>query len=374
MGDVRSSKGVLNRRELFGYSAALGMGAVLLAGSQSQAGAASAAPVKAKKDGSTLALFGWEGYWAPSVMKAFEKEYGIIITQTYETGETDGLTKVASGQPFDCCITNSAYLHQLIKGGVLRKIDHSELTNYSQVIPAFRNPFYDPGAKYSVGYAMAPIGLAWLADRTGDMTGSWADLWTHARKLKPHAYCTSNSEAIAIGLMYSGFPENSVNPTELDAAVKALQKLKPYIGGFESINTIQILTNGQAWMIPTYTGNAYTAILTMKDPGNLRFQLCKEGGFFNADNMSISASAQHPGNGMLFIDWMLQPENMAANVDYIGYPTPTTQGIASYTKLVSTHPFLDIPLSQMTDWTSWEAPQTAAQAGLWNQMWLDVEA
>ena len=48
--------------------------------------------------------------------------------------------------------------------------------------------------------------------------------------------------------------------------------------------------------------------------------------------MTITTKGAHPGNGMLFINYMLAPENMTANIDYIGYPVGTTAGTAAYAK------------------------------------------
>jgi spermidine/putrescine transport system substrate-binding protein len=377
MQDKHETQVTYSRRRFLASSATTGIAGLALAacGSGSLSPSASkTAPVKPKKDGDVLNLFAWQGYFAPSVLRGFEDKYRIKINQTYTTSGEDELSKVASGLPFDCCITNSTNLQQLTAAGVLRQIDHNFLANYDQVSTAFRNPYYDHGAKYSVGYAMAPFGLAWQANRTGNMTGSWSDLWTHAPKLKPHAYCVDGASAIAVALMHLGYSENSNVTAQLDAAANALIQLKPYLGGFTSVNTIQILASGQAWMIPTYTGNVYTAILTSKTPKNLRFELCKEGQLFNADNLSVAASAAHPGNGMLFIDWNLQPANMAKNVEYTGYPVPTYAGLSTYKKLVANYPFLDVGTDELSNWSSWQKGLTPAQQKVWNAEWTRVQA
>jgi spermidine/putrescine-binding protein len=209
------------------------------------------------------------------------------------------------------------------------------------------------------------------------MTGSWKDLWTHAPKLGHRCYCVDGTTAIAIGLMYSGYNENSVVPAQLAASVKALDTLKPIIGGFESINTIQILGNGQAWMIPTYTGNVYTAILESKGKNTLQFELCKEGQLFNADNLSVPIHAQHPGNGALFIDWMLATKQMIQNVAYIGYPVPTTAALAEYDKLVTDYPFLEVGtdfIDNVTSGKGWQGYQSPADLQALNAAWTQVLA
>jgi spermidine/putrescine transport system substrate-binding protein len=36
----------------------------------------------------------------------------------------------------------------------------------------------------------------------------------------------------------------------------------------------------------------------------------------------IPINAEHPGTALLFIEYMLEPENAAQNVEWIGYPMP----------------------------------------------------
>jgi spermidine/putrescine transport system substrate-binding protein len=372
MSDAWISESI-SRRKLLKRAAVAGAAGIGLAGLSDRLAYAAEFAVEPKKDGDTLNLFAWEGYFDPGVLSGFEKKYGIKINQTYITGP-DEFTKVAAGLPFDCCITNSTTLHRLVSAGVLRKLNHGSLPHYDQVIPAFRNPYYDPNGRYSVCYAMAPMGLAYQANHVSGLTGSWSDLWTQAPKIPGHAYMTNTpNEAIGIGLMHLGYNENSNDSAQISKAVAALKDLKPSLAGFVSDNTIQILSSGQAWLIPSYTGNVYTAILKSKNK-NIKFELCKEGGFWNADNMSISAHAQHPGNGMLFIDWNLQPANMAKNVKYTGYPVGTSAGLAAYHELIHAYPFLNLPASTFTAWKNWERGKTSAQSKAITQAYTQVVA
>jgi spermidine/putrescine-binding protein len=366
----------LSRRGFLRLSAALGAAAVATPGLEAVAHAATlgAPGAKPKIDGD-LNLFTWEGYFAPSTIKSFQKEYKVSVNQTYITSSDDQLSKVAAGLPFDVAITNSTQIPKLLKANLLRQIDRSQLKHANEIIKFFRNPPYDSGGKHSIGYAMAPLGLAYRTDRVHGMTGSWSDLWTHAKSIKGHAYMVNAEDlAIAVALMHLGHNENSAVPSQVNAAAKALVQLKPYLGGMVSENTIQIIASGQAWLIPTYTGNVYTALSQAKNAHVIKFELCKEGQMFNADNMSITNKAKHPGTAMLFIDWMLRPDNMKANVEYIGYPVPTTTGLKTYRSLVNKHPWLNVGTALINKASSWEQPLVGQRQQLWNSAWAQVQA
>jgi spermidine/putrescine transport system substrate-binding protein len=333
------------------------------------------AGIKAAKDGSTLDLFAWQGYFAPSAISGFEKEYGITVNQTYITSGDDELQKVVAGLPFDVAIANSEYLSQIIPAGLLRPLDHSYLSNWSQVTGYFNSPYYDPGARYSVPYAMAPMGIVYRTDVFPSLSGSWSDMWTHASQAPGRVFMLDDMQiSLSIALMHLGLPIVNPSQDDLNAAADALLEIKPHLAGFVSVNTIQTIASGQAALMPTYTGNVYTALSGAKDPSTIKFELCKEGQLFNSDTMTITSKAAHPGNGMLFIDYMLAPENMIANINYIGYPVGTTAGLAAYNKLVRQYPWLSVGTDLLSSPSAWEQGLTESERPMWNSAWLKVQA
>jgi spermidine/putrescine-binding protein len=367
--------GFIDRR-LFLSGAISAAALATLAACASNAPAATSTPaLKAKKDGDTLNLYAWDGYFAPDVIKAFEAKYGITVKQTATSSLNDMIEKTTSKQPFDIAIQNSTFLPQVASAGLLHTIDHDHLTNWDQVITYFNDPYFDKGAKHSVGYAMAPVGLAYRTDVFTGMTGSWTDLWNQVDVDPKHTYLIDDYQlSLSFALLYLGLDVDTDKQADLDKAVAAIRGIKGKIGGFGSIDTTQALSSGQATLIPSYTGNIYTALQQAKDAKKLTFELCKEGGLFNDDVMTIPIKAAHPGNGMLFLNYMLDPANMTKNVNYIGYPVPTTAGLAAYDVLVKDTPFLQFGTNLLTKPGAWEKGLTGTQRTMWNAAWLKVQA
>jgi spermidine/putrescine transport system substrate-binding protein len=369
--------GPISRRTMLRGSLAAALTGVVAACSSGGSNAGSTAPASltAKKDGSTLNLFAWEGYFAPSTISGFQKKYGITVNQTYITSGDDELQKVVAGLPFDVAIANSEYLQQIIPAGLLRPLDHANLSNWPQVDGYFSSPYYDPGAKYSVPYAMAPMGLFYRSDVFPSLSGSWSDLWEHASQAPGRVYMIDDMQgALSIALMHLGLAIINPSQNDLNAAADALISLKPHLAGFASVNTIQNIASGQAAMIPTYTGNVYTALGQGKDPKTMKFELCKEGQLFNSDTMTITSKAAHPGNGMLFINYMLEPANMTANINYIGYPVGTNAGMSAYDSLVKGYPWLSVGTDLLSKPSAWEQGLTESERPMWNSAWLKVQA
>jgi spermidine/putrescine transport system substrate-binding protein len=375
---VPGPTGFIDRRAFLGGSISVAaMAALAACGGGSSSGAASApsSTLSATQDGDTLNLYAWEGYFAPEVIKGFEKKYGITVKQTATASLNDMIQKLTSKQPFDIAIANSTFLPQVTSVGLLQPINHAGLSNWGEVIEYFNNPYFDPGAKYSVGYAMAPVGLAYRKSLYPNMTGSWKDLWANIDTDPKHVYLIDDFQlTLSIALMYLGLDANSSKQADLDQAVTAINSIKGKLGGFGSTNTTQALSSGQSTLIPSYTGNVYTALSQAKDAKDLTFELCKEGQLFNDDVMTIPVKAPHPGNAMLFLDYVLAPENMAANVKYIGYPVPTKTGLSTYDALVKDTPFLSFGTSLLDRTSSWQEGLTSTQRTMWNAAWLKVQA
>jgi len=57
----------------------------------------------------------------------------------------------------------------------------------------------------------------------------------------------------------------------------------------------------------------------------LAYSIPKEGAQLGTDMMAIPADAAHPQNAMLFIDFILRPEIVAAITNTVGYPNPNAK-------------------------------------------------
>jgi spermidine/putrescine transport system substrate-binding protein len=67
----------------------------------------------------------------------------------------------------------------------------------------------------------------------------------------------------------------------------------------------------------------------------------------NSDTYAIPINARHPGTALLFIDYMLRPENVEKNINYIGYPMPVhgTEGV--YQELVADYPECTVTVADL---------------------------
>ena len=77
---------------------------------------------------------------------------------------------------------------------------------------------------------------------------------------------------------------------------------------------------------------------------------------------------------MLFIDWLIQPDNAAQNVNWNGYPQPVEGGREAFAALVKDEPSIDVDLDSLGDGGLEYRLDDADDRALWNQTWTEVKA
>ncbi|HET6507351.1 MAG TPA: spermidine/putrescine ABC transporter substrate-binding protein [Baekduia sp.] len=360
------------------FAAGLGLAAGGLAACGSSgggaAGAASGAAPKVKPvaDGD-LTWFTWEGYVDPKVVKAFEKEHGVKVKLTFFDSDDLMVQKLATGLPYDLITTNSAYNKRLIAGGLVQPFDFAQLKNSGEIVSYFQAPPYDRAEhRYSIPYGYGPAGILYRSDKVTSAAGSWSDLW-NAPEAKGKIYVIGQvDETIGLSLIRNGDSVVSGDGGQVTKAVDELLKLKPSLGGI-SADIEGDIGGGNSWMSHAWTGSAFRAIQASKQPENLKFEFPKEGICMGCDTLSIGAKAKSPGTALLFMDWILKPENSSKNVTYTGYPNGTTSGDQAYGDLIKDYPFLDLGADVLAN-AKWKESATGARLSLWNQQWSRFKA
>jgi len=327
---------------------------------------------KALKPDGDLAYFNWAQYIDPKLLRGFEKEYGVKVKESNFTNMENMLAKLRSGVKYDVTFPEAQTASQLVRAKFVADLDHDKLVNWGQVNTAFHNPWYDADAKHSVPYAIWTTGLTYRTDKVKGMTGSWNDLWNHPEAAK-HTYLLDDfHEVLAMSLLRNGVKDvNSSDSAKIDKATSEVLKLKPRLRGFTSLNTE--MANGTSWLTHMWSGTTYQALLTSKHPELLRYQVNKEGIPVGSDTMMMLKNAPHPNTAMLFIDYMLRPENSSQNVGIIGYPMMTTAGLKTYGNLTKKYPWLKITTAEVQNGLHFK-PLEGKTLQLWNTAWSKIKA
>ncbi|MFF0061487.1 extracellular solute-binding protein [Streptomyces sp. NPDC005279] len=297
------------------------------------------APIDVRVDGD-LIYFNWADFVDPAVFKGFEKEYGVKVIQSNFDSMEGMAAKLNAGNRYDLIFPTAKWAERLVSGHRLRRIDHSRLKNADAVFSHydyFADPWYDKASTHTVPFTMYKTGIGWRKDQIGDnLTGSWDDLWNARAKGKVFVL-DDRDEVLGIGALKLGLDLTTADEGDLGRITSTLQLLRPHLRGFSS-DSYNNLLNGNAAMTQAWSGDMAAMLGQAKDPSILGFEVAREGAPVNSDCYAIPSNARHPGTAMLFIDYMLRPENVKKNIEYIGYPMPVGGSEDTYAAIVEPFP------------------------------------
>jgi spermidine/putrescine transport system substrate-binding protein len=302
-------------------------------------------PIKKRVDGD-LVYFNYSEYIDPDLVKKFEKLYGVKVRESYFDSMSAMMAKLRAGIAYDVVFPSAEYVQRMLAGNLLRRIDRDKIKNIDTVYSYFADPPYDRGAEHSTPYGMYATGLGYRADKVPDMTGSWRDLGevdSEGRSFLLDDY----QEAIGMANLVNGYPLNEIDEDKLDKSKDYLVDLKPKLRGI-SADTITNMTSGNAWIQHLWNGDIVNIRFQVKNPEDYKFQQCREGLPVGNDNFVIPVNAKHPGTALLFIEFMLDPEHAAQNVEWIGYPMPYDGGATeAFQGLVKEDPEINVTVDDL---------------------------
>ena len=309
-----------------------------VAGSKSEAQAAEAEkPVSKLADaiGGELHIYTWSDYIAPELIEKFETLQDCkVVIDTFDSNEAMYAKIKAGGAGYDILMPSSYLVATMAREGLIVKLDHAKMPNVKKNFDSsFATQIIDPTFEYNVPYAVTYTGFCY--DRTKipeDVdVRTWKVLENPAFRGKV-TLLDDMREVIGAGLMSLGYPLNSKNPAEIEAAVAQVLKWKANVRKFDAESYKTEVPAGATWIGHGYSTDTTQVINGDEEAGvapceRIGFALPMEGYSIAFDEMVISAKAPNPALAYAFIDFLYEGTNAAANMDYIQGPNPVKPAI-----------------------------------------------
>jgi putrescine transport system substrate-binding protein len=283
-----------------------------------------------------LNVYNWSDYIDPTVVPAFEKEYGIKVN--YDVFDSNEVveTKLLSGRTgYDVVVPSASFLQRQIQAGVFQKLDKSLLPNLKNLDPLITKiiEVHDPGNQYSVNYLWGTSGVGYneakvLQASPRAPVDSFA-MFYDPSVVKDFRSCgvsilDAPDEMVGTVLIYLGKNPNSESLDDLKAAEQVLLAIRPYIRYINSSRYIDDLANGDLCLALGWSGDVGQSRARAQEDGKgvtIKYNIPKEGAIMFFDMLAIPADAPHPNNAHLFINYLLRPEVAARNSALMHYAT-----------------------------------------------------
>ena len=326
---------------------------------------------KPEIDGDIL-IYNWSQYMDPALKKGFSEKYGVEVNEINFDNLEAMVTKLRAGGRYDMIWPTPEYAYRLNNEGLLAHFDRSDLKNADGISSFYDSGWWDPQSEFSVPYTYYTTGIAWRDDVVSGMTGSWNDL-TNPDGEGRMFILDDYQEAIGEANLINGWDLNTTDPNELEISKETLLEQKEFARGISTSST-QNLVNGTAVIHQAWNGDIVNVRNQVDNPEDFKYETCREGVPVGTDLMCIPVTARSPGTALLFIDWLITPENAAQNVMWNGYPQPVDGGKEAFAELVAEEPSIDVDLEQLEDGALEYRLDNADDRALWSQIWTEVKA
>jgi putrescine transport system substrate-binding protein len=292
-----------------------------------------------------LNLYNWSDYIAPDTVAKFEAETGISLTYDVYDGNEVLEAKLLSGRSgYDIVVPSaSPFMARQIAAGVYRTLDKSKLPDWKNLDPHILElvAAADPGNAHGVPYLWSDTGIGYNATQVRAALGDAAPIDSLAlifdpavaEKLAPCGISLLDTpqEVFPAALAYLGLDPRSRDLGDLDKALAALEKIRPFIRKFHSSQYINDLAGGGLCVVLGYSGDVIQARNRAREAHNqaaISFRVPKEGAMMSVDMLGIPADAPHPENALRFIEYLLHPDVIAGITNAVWYPNPNLPATA----------------------------------------------
>ena len=284
-----------------------------------------------KDDGKTLYLFNWTYYTPDSVIKQFEKEFGVKVkVDSYASNEEMYAKLKAGATGYDIVIPSQDYVSIMIKEGMLKEIDHSKLTNKGNISDlVLAKATYDPEMRYSVPYFMGAAGIAVNKDKVSNYSRNWS-IFADQKLNQRMSMLDDMREVLGDALISLGYSVNTTNDSELSAAVELINKSwKPNLVKFDAEGFGKSFASGDFWVVQGYEEVVFSE-MKKEDWDKVDFFIPDEGGPMFLDSMCVLKDSKNYETALEFINFIHRPEVYAKFLDFFNFPNSVNSEATKY--------------------------------------------
>ena len=293
-----------------------------------------------KVEEKVLNFFSWATYIDDATVARFTEQTGIRVNYTTFASNEEMLLKMTmTGNDYDVILASDYAINMLRKDGKLLPLDKGKLPNYVNLDPAFLGQYYDENNEYTVPYTAGTPLIVYNPDLVDIEITGYEDLWNPA--LKDSVVIIDDARnIIGITLKTLGYSFNTTDDGQLAQAREKLMQLRPNIRSFNYDTPHNDLISGEVSV-----GYMFTpfVLLAMDEMPNLKVVYPKEGMGFGIDSLVISASAPHPDNAHVLLNFLLDSQVAGNTAAMQYYLSPVATAYEFIPEYLRDNPAIRIP-------------------------------
>jgi spermidine/putrescine transport system substrate-binding protein len=282
-----------------------------------------------------LRVFIWADYVKPELVQRFEQEHQCrVILDTFDSNESLYAKLISGAGGYDILVPSSYMADLMAKQGMLATLDHTKLANLKQVDPAFLHKVPDAEMKHAVPYAVSYGVLGYRKDKVQDAKPTWAMLQNGTLRQKT-SLLDDMRETLGAALKSLGHSINTVDENQIAAAADVVIKWKANAVKFDNEQYKGAVDAGEFHLVHGYSGDLYQVVTDNPQVGIL---VPTEGVVIACDELVIPKDAPSVDLAHQFVDFLLQPDVAAENMEWMGFKCPNLGAYSLVKPEILAHP------------------------------------
>ncbi len=267
----------------------------------------------------SLSIYHWFEYIPQDLLDKFAKEHDVEVTMdTYDSNESL-LASLKAGKmgSYDVAVPSDYMVEILSNDGMLDTIADGELANIGNIEDKWMDVAFDAGRKHSIPYQWGSTSFSVNRDVYKGDIGSLAMMFDPPADLSGKInVLDSSGEVLGLASIYLGIPQCTTDRDQLKALNKLVLEAKPHWASFNSDGAKDVLVSGDAAAGMIWNGFGAKA---RGELASLEYSYPKEGYIVWMDNVVLLKDAPNRANALKFMDFLLEPENIAAVTNFAQY-------------------------------------------------------
>lgn len=276
-----------------------------------------------------LVVYHWFEYIPQELLTKFTEETGVTVTMdTYDSNEAMLASLKAGGiGTYDVSVPGDYMVAIMLGEGMLDMIAEGELQNKGNIAPDWADPNFDPGRQHSIPYQWGSTSFAVNRDVYSGDINTTDILFNPPEELQGRInMLDSQGEVLAMAALHMGIPQCSSDRDQLRALNDMLQEAKQHWTSFNSDTAKDVLVSGDAAVGQIYDGFAAKG---REEGANIEYAFPSQGYIAWMDNVVLLKDAPNRENAVKFMDFLLEPENIAAVSNFARY-NAGVDGVADF--------------------------------------------
>ncbi|MDH5356029.1 MAG: extracellular solute-binding protein [Gammaproteobacteria bacterium] len=275
-----------------------------------------------------LFIYNWTEYTPPELITKFEKETGIKVSvDTYDSNETLLAKLQAGATGYDLVVPSQNFVPIMVKEGLIQKVAVHSLSNYKNMEERWKKPEWDPQQEYTAPWQWGTTSFSYNSENYSGKGESLKEFFEPSEEVRGRlSVFQTPDEVVSLANIYLGIPFCSEDAKQMKKVQDLLVGQKDFVVAYNSETMSDLLANGEAIITNHWSGFSRLGRLT---GAPIVYAYPKEGVVGWYDSLVVPTSAKNVENAKKFMNFMMDPVNMAMLTENQGYGD-AVKGTADY--------------------------------------------